>query len=155
MIIILFLAFSQPIKNQDIRQPYNNNLSNRLYHPHAQIQQMTVPFLYKLKTNTNDHDIIDANIFSFKLMRFPSRKRKTGPYYTTNVHEKFNSSNQMFCCTLNFFFGNLMKHFLGNKKKVRAKIAWAARRVCSSDSLPAPTSPRSLRQTSCSLVPQE
>lgn len=89
---------------------------------------MTVPFLYKLKTNTNGHDIIDANVFSFKLMRFPSRKRKTGPYYTINVHEKFNTSNVLLY--FKFFFGNLMKHFLGNKKKGREKIAWAVRRVC-------------------------
>lgn len=91
---------------------------------------MTVPFLYKLKTNTNGHDIIDANVFSFKLMRFPSRKRKTGPYYTINVHEKFNTSNQMFCCTLNSSLGIWWNIFWETKKEGREKIAWAARRVC-------------------------
>ena len=70
---------------------------------------MTVPFLYKLKTNTNDHDIIDANVFSFKLMRFPSRKRKTGPYYTINVHE--------------ILLWESDETFFGKQKKGREKIA--------------------------------
>lgn len=109
---------------------------------------MTVPFLYKLKTNTNGHDIIDANVFSFKLMRFPSRKRKTGPYYTINVHEKFNTSNQMFCCTLNSSLGIWWNIFWETKKKVGRKLHEPQGECVTT---PSPTWPRSLRQTSCRL----